>query len=752
MADEDWSPPDSDFQTSAPEWAPPETDFGGSSTVKKRPTMVDPETSLEVEEPEHPVQDVLHQALSGTGHAVIGGLKGLVAGANATGGKKMDAAADAVNAETSKSYQAPASVAKTIAESKYNPVNYLQNAADSIADTGAGTDHIIDPETSIDLGPSKPVWPSLSAAMKAAPTAIGAITGLRSMKSSKPSVAATESAPMSAADVVGNAATEQSMGAAGAPAVDVTKLTPETQQAIVDAGRGGNSINQDAVVRHHDAETLPMPEGETALRLRKGQASGDAQQISDEINMRADPDTNKILEQSINDQDRKLGGSLTEIRRQATPDVVQRTNREHGQAAIDAIKAQDNASVLDIRSKYKALEDANGGNIPIDAGQVVNNTDDIFARKFLTDAANKNTDISSIMNHLRQGKPFDVEGFEAARTNLADVAKNGSGSEKTAASILRSQLENLPLPPEANKLKGLADDARAAAKTRFDTIDNNPAYEAAVNDGGPKKKGLHIIGPDSPIADSFMDRYALGNGQNASRAYVARLKAAVPDPELSKALEAASLNKLSDAAGLDKFGNGNFKNATYRNTRNAMADKADVLMSPESLANTEQLKRVSGYVNDTPKSSSVNRSNTALTLQRFGAQAERDASPMRELANHGADVAIAHTVGPVGNVAKSIGQSLFKKSQDAKAAKALSAAKLKFALDATAPGAGIAADGKRIRPARASGGKVGHDELVERLIKRWKAAKRDTDDSTKRLLDVPDAAIVKALSVAQESI
>lgn len=53
---------------------------------------------------------------------------------------------------------------------------------------------------------------------------------------------------------------------------------------------------------------------------------------------------------------------------------------------------------------------------------------------------------------------------------------------------------------------------------------------------------------------------------------------------------------------------------------------------------------------------------------------------------------------------------------------------------------------------RASGGKVDINSLVEKLIQRWKAAKKQTDASTKPLLKVPDAAIVKALDIAGRSI
>ena len=58
------------------------------------------------------------------------------------------------------------------------------------------------------------------------------------------------------------------------------------------------------------------------------------------------------------------------------------------------------------------------------------------------------------------------------------------------------------------------------------------------------------------------------------------------------------------------------------------------------------------------------------------------------------------------------------------------------------------------RVRRASGGKVAHDiqPLVSRLMGLAEQAKKATDNSTKPLLDAPDASIVKALRVANEAI
>ncbi len=571
----------------------------------------------------------------------------------------------------------------------------------------------------------------------------------RTWKSAVAAGKAAETAPaMTAEDVLArNAANSQGNMGAAAAAPSLEGVSPALKDAIAKSG----NIDPDALQRHIDADTLPMPEGTSPLQLRKGQATFDGQQISDEKNLRADPDTQDILANSITDQNDKLGASMGEIRRRATPDIVQRSNIEHGQAGVDAIKTEDNAAILDTRAKYQALADANGGALPLDTSSALQGIRAQLNQGFLNKTARDNPVVSEVLDQMQSGQPLSFEQFENARTNLADVQRGG-GSDAKAAAIVRGQLESMPLPPEAAQLKGLADTARAAAKARFDRIKENPAYDAVVNDNVPKTpNGLHVIGSPSPLADTFMDRYFLGNGPTASRAYVGRMQGIMANnPDFAPAVEGSALNKLRDAAGLDIYDNGNFKNASYRSARDAMDKKADVLMSPQSATSTEQLKRVSGYVNDEPKDASVNRSNTALTLQRFGAMYPETPGITGTLADYGTDIGAAH-LGPVGYAAKKIGSAIVKNARDRKAVEATRTAKLNFARDATAPGAGI--NMPTAPPiARATGGKVDHEALVQRLISRWKAAKKATDATTKPLLNLPDASIVRALEISQEHI
>lgn len=55
------------------------------------------------------------------------------------------------------------------------------------------------------------------------------------------------------------------------------------------------------------------------------------------------------------------------------------------------------------------------------------------------------------------------------------------------------------------------------------------------------------------------------------------------------------------------------------------------------------------------------------------------------------------------------------------------------------------------RTERAAGGKVDHEALLNRLIQRYKAAKKMNDAGTETLLKAPDASIIKALDIAGRS-
>jgi len=494
-----------------------------------------------------------------------------------------------------------------------------------------------------------------------------------------------------------------SAGAAGAT-LDLEGLTPETHAEALSSSQRG-PVNQNALQRHKDAETLPLPEGEQPLRLTKGQALHDPQIRSDERNMRADPDVGNDLVQREAEQNQKLVAAEGEIRRQAVPDVLQRNNRDHGQAAIDEIKQKDNELVLDTRAKYKALADKNGGDMPMDKGEAARAADGELKKGYLADLANSHPVLKPVLESLRSDEPMTFENWEAATRALSEVQRKGS-SEGTAAGIIRKQFENMPLSEEAQGLRGMLNDAKAAAKKRFDIIDQNPSYKAAVNDNVPKDaNGLHVIGAESPLADRFMDNHFLGAG--GSRAYINRIRGVMEDrPEFHKAIEGSTLNDLRKAAGIDEYGQGGFNAATYRNRRMALDPKMDALASPDTVAHTQQLSNVAHHVAVQPKGNYINNSASAIVAKRMEAQAQHAAGLPSAIAGKlgGMATNIAVAGHPALSIVKSVGDTVMKhraaekaSAENLAAEQAILEEKRKFVQESLKPGAGIGFDPQRIQ-------------------------------------------------------
>jgi hypothetical protein len=489
-----------------------------------------------------------------------------------------------------------------------------------------------------------------------------------------------------------------SQGAARVPP-DISQLPKPFQESVATAARNG-PINTEAMDRHIEAQSLPVP-----IDLREAQATRDAQGFSDEKNMRGDPDTRGVLAESDAKQNAQLVDNIQEIRREATPNAVQRSNVEHGQAAIDEIKTMDNARMDAISGKYKKLADANGGNMPVDGTTWVDNADAALAKANREDYVPG--PVRKIMDKVKDaGGEMSFDNFENYRSILADEIRKadraGDGSTSYAVGLVRKALDDIPMTgPKAAQYRALADDARQAAAARFEDIKRIPAYKAVVNDNVARVNGRHQVGEASPLANNFMDRYFLGSGDAASTANISRTRGIMGKNEnFADAIEGSALNKLRDSAGVDANGIGKFQSASYIKARKAMDAKADVLL-PKSAEVTQRLSNVSRNINEQPPGSFVNNSSTDIANARRGAQAEaaqaraKGATPFSTAANIGTS-ALAAKLGPIGGAAKTMGEVFLRNRAAAKAAaqsvaekEAIAAEKLKWANEVTAPGAGL---------------------------------------------------------------
>ena len=400
------------------------------------------------------------------------------------------------------------------------------------------------------------------------------------------------------------------MGAAAVPDAATIKqalsvATPELQKAL--ANIPPEKVNIPTLQRHIEADTLPIP-----VRLTEGQATGDIVKLSNEQNRRGkDPS----LAQRFNEQNGQLVENLGLIREKAAPDVYGTKTIENSQGIIDAYKSMDSAKTSDISKAYKALEDANGGQFPVDGVKLATNAEAMLGKKLKSEFLPSS--IKSQLERFKSGERMTFEQFEAMRTNLAaeirKAERSGDGNAAQASSIVRQALEDLPMQGSAAAaLKPLADSARSLAKQRFDMLKKDPAYKAAVDDIVP--------------ADKYIDKFVINGVNKNINTMVQNLG---KDSPAHQHMAAGTVNWLKDKAGIvDETGN--FSQAGYNKALKKLDDVKNLqeIFNPDAAGQLKTLGNVARYTQAQPRGAFVNNSNTLV-----GAMADKAAYAMEQGAN-----------------------------------------------------------------------------------------------------------------------
>ena len=400
--------------------------------------------------------------------------------------------------------------------------------------------------------------------------------GTTTMPTARPTLGAPGAVPPAAP--VTAAPGRASIGAAGVPDATIIRqalqtATPEFQQLY--GNMPLDKVNAPVVLRHLEGDSLPIP-----VRLTEGQATGDVVKLSREQNLRG---TQPEFAQRFNQQNQQLVDNVPLIRERVAPDVYATKTIESSQSIIDA---------------YKALEDAAGGQFPVDGVQLATNAERALAKKLKTDFLP--APIKRQLDRFKDGEPMTFEQFEAMRTNLAaeirKAERSGDGNAAMAASIVREALENLPLKGEAAALKPLADTARGHAKARFDALKKDPAYKAAIDESVP--------------ADKFFDKFVINGVNKNINTMVDTLGR---DSVAHQHMKAGTINWLSDKAGIVD-GKGNFSQANYNKALKKLDDvkNFEVIFDPEGQLQLRTLGNVAAYTQFQPRGSFVNNSNTLV--------------------------------------------------------------------------------------------------------------------------------------------
>jgi hypothetical protein len=426
----------------------------------------------------------------------------------------------------------------------------------------------------------------ISSELGADPATQSVVSLLAGAAAAKVPVEKARTPPKSTQEKLNEAASKQSMGAAGA-AVDLQKLSPDLRVAVEKAvQKTGGAVNPDAMARHIQADSLPVK-----VNLSTGQVLGDARLISDERNARG---ATPGFVEGFAAQNKALTANLRTFRDTAGENVFSTSPDQHADTIIARYKAIDDARNADIGAKYKALQDAAGGEFPVDTQALLTNVKAALKKSLSTSKAP--SDVMAELEEKAASGNMTLEDFEGIRSSLARTQRSASdGQERHAAGVIRNQIEAMPLQPGAEKLKGLADAARAAARDRFQALEADPAYKAAVNETTPP--------------DKFVQKFIIGGNRDE----VAKLSEAMRDDETAaQTLKVATLDHLRQAAGIDASFNGNFTQAGYNKALRALEPKLGSLLDPKLAEHVQNLGDVARYTQLQPEGHYVNNSNTSV--------------------------------------------------------------------------------------------------------------------------------------------
>ena len=404
-------------------------------------------------------------------------------------------------------------------------------------------------------------------------------------------------------------AQRKSVGAAAVP--DATTIeqalsvaTPELQKALQ-----GKKLDT-SFIRHIEADSLDIP-----VRLTEGQATGDIIKISNEQNRRGkDPE----LARRFNEQNGQLIENINSIRAKAAPDVYGTKTIENSQGIIDSYKTIDANLNEGINAKYQALRDAAGGQFPVDAPKLLQNIESKLQKELLSNEAPKGQ--FSELQRLAKNNNMTFEDYLSLRRNLGDIARTAEdGPTRKAAGYMIEELEKLPLQESAKRLKPLADQARKAARDRFQMLEKDPAMKAAVDDTVP--------------ADKFIDKFVINGVNKNINTMVQHLG---KDSEAHQHMAAGTINWLRDKAGvIDE--NSNFSQKQYNAALKKLDDVNNLheIFNPEAASKLKTLGNVANYTQFQPRGTFVNNSNTLV-----GAMAQAARNTVGKTIEGGLNVAV----------------------------------------------------------------------------------------------------------------
>jgi hypothetical protein len=339
------------------------------------------------------------------------------------------------------------------------------------------------------------------------------------------------------------------MQSAGAAATQ----TPEMMRGNVNAALSNASPELQAHISAQPVERVNVPALETrsleekhGVNLLTSQRIGDTTGYSEAWNQRGKNGLVGDFEQ----QPKQLAQAFEQSKARNAPRIPAEVDASelgqhqiNGLAEKDALRVQNiDKAYQDFRDKYVESRQAAGlpvdNDFPVNGNAFLNN-----AQKALTDQLLQHDVPPSVKNLLddiskKDGK-LSFSEFINLDKRLSAKTREGTGSERQAAFVIRQELQKIPLEAEAAALEPMYRNAVSLAKERFDVIKSNPAYRKAIGEAADLKEASSQ--GESLNAAKFHKQFV----SDATPEAIRRMKAEMPEDHIG--LEAMTVGELERA-------------------------------------------------------------------------------------------------------------------------------------------------------------------------------------------------------------
>jgi hypothetical protein len=324
----------------------------------------------------------------------------------------------------------------------------------------------------------------------------------------------------------------------------------------IDAALSTASPELQTYIQSKPTQSVNIPALETraleekhGVNLLTSQRTGDTQGYSEAWNSRSKNGLVADFEQ----QPKQLAKAFEESKRRHAPDITSEADASDlGQKMINSLTETDTKLVEGIDNAYKKFRDEyvkmrKDAGLPIEGDFPVNGND--FLKQ--TQVALKNeqlhydvpASIKSILDDIKENNgKMTYSEFLNLDKRLSAKTKEGNGSERAAAFLIRQKLNDIALEPEAAALQPFYENARGLAKQRFDIIKSNPAYRKAIGEAADLKEASSQ--GESLNAAKFHQQFV----SNATPEAIRRLKAQIPKGDIAhQAIAFAELERAKRA-------------------------------------------------------------------------------------------------------------------------------------------------------------------------------------------------------------